>query len=479
MSGFAECEDFDAVGLAELVRKREVSARELLEAAIARVKALNPQLNAVPITMYDQAQAALDAGLPDGPLAGVPFLLKDLGAAYAGAPLTYGSRLFADFVPDQDAEIVLRYRRAGLVVFGRSNAPEMGLSYSTEPSLWGPTRNPWSLDHSPGGSSGGAAAAVAARIVPAAHATDGGGSIRAPASCCGVFGLKPTRGRTPAGPFAGEGWAGMSTFHVVTLSVRDSAALLDAAAGPDVGDPYWAPPPARPYAEEVGAAAGALRIAVSGEPVNDVAVAGDCIAAMERAAALCAELGHRVEQASPAYEREAVEPARTLVIAANVKAQIDQRAALRGRAVARDELEPTTWPLVEAGAKVAGSDYVAAVQTLHRVGRQVARFFLDYDVLLTPALAAPPVRIGVLDPRRYDIEAYYEAFGPFAAFLALSNVSGAPAMSVPLHWNDAGLPIGVQFVGRFGDEATLLRLAAQLEEAAPWAGRRPPLEPAG
>lgn len=474
MAAFADYELYDAVGLAELVRRRETSPEELLDAAIARAEAYNPAINAICLLMLDEARAAIAAGLPEGPFSGVPFLLKDLGAMYAGAPLTNGSALFADFVPEYDSELVARHRRAGLVVFGRTSTPELGLCYTTEPTLYGPTRNPWNLDRVAGGSSGGAAAAVAAGIVPAAHASDGGGSIRVPASCCGLFGLKPTRGRNPAGPDLGEGWGGMSTAHAITRSVRDSAALLDATAGPDVGDPYWAPPPARPFAEEVGADPGRLRIAVSAEAPNGAAVHPDCVAAMDDAARLCAELGHRVEPATPPYEPDAMGEATSAVIGANVMAAIARRAQALGRAPSADDVERMTWALAELGAGVDGPAYVAAIQTLHRIGRRVARWFLDHDVLLTPQLAKPPLAIGAIDTMTEDREAYRAEIASFVAFPVLSNVTGAPAMSVPLFWNGDGLPIGVQFVGRFGDEATLFRLAAQLEAARPWAERRPP-----
>jgi Asp-tRNA(Asn)/Glu-tRNA(Gln) amidotransferase A subunit family amidase len=467
MAGFMEYGEYDALGLAALVRKGEVSAAELLNEAVARVDALNPKINALTLRMVEDARAEIARGLPDGPLAGVPFLLKDLGAAIAGRPVTGGSRAYRDHVADHDAEIVLRYRRAGLAIFGRTNSPEMGLSYSTEPLLHGPTRNPWNTAHTPGGSSGGAAAAVAARMVPAAHASDGGGSIRVPASCCGLFGLKPTRGRTPAGPKSGEGWAGMSIHHAVTRSVRDSAALLDATSGADVGDPYWAPPPARPFLDEVGADPGRLRIAVSGRAPNGVPVHPDCLAAMERAARLCSGLGHEVEEAGPDYDNEVLDDARVTVIRAHLLAQIRELGA------AASELEPMTLALARMGDAVSGEDYVMAVQAIHLIGRQVARFFLDYDVMLTPTLAKPPLPLGVLDPASADAERYFEEIVAFAAFPPLSNATGAPAMSVPLHWNEAALPIGVQFIGRFGDEATLLRLAAQLEEAAPWKDRTP------
>ncbi len=473
MTGFVEYESYDALGLAALVRERAVNPGELLDAAIERTDAQNPALNAVVIRLYDHAKAAIAAGLPDGPLAGVPFLLKDLGASCAGTPCTRGSKLYEGHICDHDSTLVARYKRAGLVIFGRTNSPEFGVSYTTEPALYGPTRDPWRLDRTPGGSSGGAAAAVAARIVPAAHASDGGGSIRVPASCCGLFGLKPTRGRVPAGPDRGESWAGMSVTHALTRSVRDSAALLDAVAGPDVGDPYWAPLPVRPFRDEVSADPGRLRIAVSAAPPNGVPVHADCRAALDRAAKLCADLGHDIAEAEPAFDGTAMDEARLTVIRAHLTADLDERAREIGRSVLRDDVEAMTWAIAHRGEPVSGGEYVAAVQAMHRIGRQVARFFLDYEVLITPVLATTPLAIGALDPMGGDIDAYLDEMARFAAFPPLSNVTGAPAMSVPLDWNAEGLPIGVQFVGRFGDEATLFRLAAQLEDAAPWSGRRP------
>jgi Asp-tRNA(Asn)/Glu-tRNA(Gln) amidotransferase A subunit family amidase len=472
MTGFQQYDAYDALGLAALVRAGEVGANELLDEALARLDALNPQLNVVTVRFEDRARAAIEAGLPDGPFHGVPFLLKDLGAEMRDTPLTNGSRLYEDFICDFDSTLVARYKRAGLVIFGRTTSPELGLSYATEPLLHGPARNPWDLDHTPGGSSGGAAAAVAARILPIAQASDGGGSIRVPASCCGLFGLKPTRGRSPTGPRGGEGWAGMSVSHAVTLSVRDSAALLDAIIGEDVGDPYLAPPPARPFLEEAGADPGVLRIAVSGRPSNGVPVDPDCLAAMDHAAALCTDLGHHVEEAEPDYDRDEIDEQRIKIIACCLRAGIGARAAELG--VAPESLvEPMTWYIASLADQVSGADYAAAVGSLHRVGRQIGRFFTAYDLLLTPTLAKPPLPIGALDPATEDFEAYAAEIQGFAAFPALSNATGAPAMSVPLTWNAADLPIGAQFIAGFGDEATLFRLAAQLEAAQPWANRRP------
>ena len=472
MTGFPDYDSHDARGLAELVRRGEVSADELLDEAIARVAALNPRLNMVTVEFHHMARSAIAAGLPAGPLSGVPFPLKDLYAAMAGTRMTNGSRLYADFVCAADSTLVARYKAAGLVMFARTNSPELGLSYATEPTLHGPTRNPWSLCHIPGGSSGGAAAAVAAGIVPAAHASDGGGSIRVPASCCGLFGLKPTRGRTPSEPTESDGWAGMSISHAVSRSVRDSAALLDAVAGPEPGDPYAAPAQSRPFLDEVGADPGRVRIAYSGRPPSDLPVHADCVAAMEHGARLCADLGHHVEEAEPDYDRELIDPARADVITAYARAHIEERAAELG-VEAASLVEPMTWAFARTADQVSGAQVVAALKTIRRVSRQIGRFFLDYDVLITPQLAKPPLEIGVLDPASADFDAYFSEVVGFSAFPGLSNATGAPAMSVPLHWNGDGLPIGVQFIGRFGDEATLLRLAAQLEEAQPWADRRP------
>ena len=328
MTAISDYDSYDALGLAELVRNGEVSAGELLDEAISRVEATNPLINAFTVRFHDMARAAIAAGLPEGPLSGVPFPLKDLGAAMKGTPLTNGSKLFEHYVCDTTSTLVERFQAAGLVMFARTNSPEFGLSYATEPSLHGPTRNPWNLDHIPGGSSGGAAAAAAARVVPMAHASDGGGSIRVPASCCGLFGLKPARGRTPSGPTESDGWAGMTIGHAVTRSVRDSAALLDAISGPEPGDPYAAPAPARPFLQEVGADPGQLRIAFSGRPPSELTVHPDCIAAMEGAARLCADLGHHVEEAEPDYDRDLIDPARFDIIASYCRADTDEYAAL-------------------------------------------------------------------------------------------------------------------------------------------------------
>jgi len=465
----------DGLGLAELVRRREVSAAELLEAAMAAIEAFNHEINAVVCRLYDQARAAVAAGLPVGPFTGVPYLLKDLGAHYQGAVTSHGGALFKDFVADHDSEITIRLKRAGLVILGKTNTPELGLASSTEPRLFGPTRNPWHLGHSAGGSSGGSAAAVAAGMVPMAHATDGGGSIRIPASACGLFGLKPTRARNPLGPDQGEGWGGASVGHAVTRTVRDSAALLDATSGPDLGDPYWAPPPARPFLEEVGRDPGRLRIAIATTPWNGQAVDPECAEAARAAARLCERLGHHVAEASPVVDAAALGAATLVVIGANLRAALEARAAALGRALDPDDVERITWIRAMDGHTARAADYARAIGVMHRTGRVVAPFFERFDALLTPTMCRPPHPLGVIDMMTTDAVAYGQAVLGTIAFTSLWNACGNPAMSVPLGWSRAGLPLGVQFVARFGDEATLFRLGAQLEAAQPWAARRPPL----
>ncbi|MGH8758374.1 MAG: amidase [Burkholderiales bacterium] len=474
---FKEYDNYDAVGLAELVRRRQVSPEELLEEAIARVEQRDSALNSVVNKLYDHARAAIRAGLPNGPLHGVPFLLKDLHALCAGAVTTNGSRFFQDNRADHDSELVTRYKKAGLVIFGKTNTPEFGLTITTEPTLFGPTRNPWNAQHTAGGSSGGSAAAVAAGLVPAAHASDGGGSIRIPASCCGLFGVKPTRGRNPHGPDRGEGWAGMSTEHAITRSVRDSAVLLDSTCGPDVGAPYFAASPLQPYSSEVGATLEPLRIALATRTPAGEKIAPECEQAVMQTARLLEEMGHRIEPTDLDFVPEELGPGFRMVIAGNTRAAIDLHAAKTGNRPGPEKFEKVTWALFEAGARASAAEYARAVLAVHRTGRMVGRFFERHDVLLAPTLPRPPEKLGVFDMNSDDIESYRRAIALFTAFTAPFNASGNPAMSVPLHWTAEGLPVGVQFVARYGDEAVLFRLAAQLEQAKPWFHRRPRLMP--
>jgi amidase len=457
------------------VRTRAVTPKELLDAAVACIEARNLAVNAVVNRMYDRAEAAIAAGLPPGPFTGVPYVLKDLGVYYAGTVTSAGSAFFRDAVADHDSEIVARMKRAGLVILGKTNTSEFGLSPSAEPKLFGPTRNPWNPEFTAGGSSGGAAAAVASGMLPVAHGTDGGGSIRIPASCCGLFGLKPTRARTPMGPDLGENWSGSSVGHAVTRSVRDSAALLDATAGPDVGDPYWAPPPRGSYLAEVGADPGRLRIAVATRPWSGHPVDPECLEAVAKAAKLCEDLGHHLEEASPFIDEELHGQARRIIRAANTRASLEARGKALGREPRADDVETITWMTAEIARGLTAADYAWAIRAAHQIGRVVGRFFTRYDVLLTPTMCHPPPKLGLLSMSGQDPDVYWKAHPRAVAFTAVFNTAGNPAMSVPLHWSDDGLPIGVQFAAPFGEEATLFRLAAQLEAARPWAERRPPL----
>ena len=469
--------DCDAVGLAELVRAGEVRPAELVDAAITKIEGIGAELNAVVTPMFEIARERAKTVSSDGPFAGLPFLLKDIRSCYAGVPTSDGSNLLRDRVARFDSEIVRRHRRAGLVCLGKTNTPEFGLTATTEPHAFGATRNPWDPSRTPGGSSGGAAAAVAARIVPFAHASDGGGSIRIPASCCGLVGLKPTRGRNPLGPDAGDVMNGLVVEHALTLSVRDSAALLDATAGPDAGDPYWAPPVDRCFQSEVGVPPGPLRVAVSTKSPLGSHVAPDCVQAVESVAKLLESLGHRIEENAPAYDDPMFRRAFTAIWFANLAASLRQHEIDFGRQAVESACEPATLVFGERGAQVSGADYVGAVSTLQMIGRQVARFFKSYDVWLTPTLATPPPPLGFLHPgpSDSDVRPFARRVKEFTPFTQLANATGQPAISLPLHWNEEGLPIGVQFTARFGDEATLIRLAAQLEEARPWRQRRPPV----
>jgi amidase len=464
----------DATAQAELVRRREVTPSDLVDAAIRRIERINPKLNAIVTPLFDEARAAA-ADPPTGPFRGVPFLVKNLQTTCAGAHYTAGSRLFKGFVAPIDTELVTRFRAAGLVIVGTTNTPEFGILPTTEPELHGAARNPWDPTRSTGGSSGGSAAAVAAGLVPFAHANDGGGSIRIPASCCGLFGLKPTRGRNPMGPFVGDIMNGLVVEHAVTRSVRDSAALLDATAGADQGAPYWAPPAARPFREEVGIPPGRLRIAFTTTAPSGVPIHPDCAAAVRDAAALCADLGHHVDEAGPSIDGEMLTECFVSIWTTGVAWTVDTAAKLTGRPISAETVEPLTLALAEAGRQRSGADYLAAVHGLQMIARTIATFMTDWDVLLTPVVAEPPPPLGTFDAMPDNPFAGFIRAGEYVPFTPIANATGQPAMSVPLSWTATGLPVGAHFVGRFGDEATLFRLAAQLEGARPWAGRRPPI----
>lgn len=475
MAAFAEYADHDGLGLARLIARKEVTPEEVIEAAISRADAVNPRINAIVHRMDAEARGRVAADLPTGPFAGVPFLLKDLYMGYEGAPLGNGSRLWKDYVSPADFTYTRRCREAGLVVLGKTSTPELGIAWTTEPVAHGPTRNPWDLDRSPGGSSGGAAAAVAAGIVPLAHATDGGGSIRIPAANCGLFGLKPTRARNPAGPFVGEGWSGLSTGHVVSRSVRDSAAMLDATAGPAPGDPYAAPPPARPFLDEVGADPGRLRVALHTTGLDGRPLDPANVEAARDAASLLRDLGHEVEEAMPALDVAAIARAFRVIIAGNLWNAVSMRYAALGRRPDGEGLEKATWAWAREGEKYTAADYAAAVTAIHVAGRQLAAFFEGWDVMLSTTMREPPVSLGVLRQDEQDLEEYYRLLMEEMPVTPLFNATGCPAMSVPLHWTGSGLPVGIHVGAAFGREDLLIRLAAQLEQARPWFGRRPPL----
>jgi len=431
MSDFKEYADYDALGLGELIAKKQVSPQDVLEAAIARIEAINPKVNAVVQKMYDDGRAALKANLPAGPLAGVPYLMKDLYAWQKGARIGNGSRLYDGFVADHDFTLVERYKAAGLVIIGRTNTPEFGLNAATEPVVNGPTRNPWNTERSAGGSSGGAAAAVAAGMVPAAHGTDGGGSIRIPAANCGLFGLKPSRARNPAGPDVGEGWSGLACGHALTRSVRDSAALLDASSGPAPGDPYWAPPPVRPFLQEVGAKPGKLRIALQKRTITSTPIHPECIKGVEAAARLCEELGHRVEEAMPDFDAVGLRWSMGVIISANLRNGLDARLDALKRAQREDDVERITALWAEQGRRQTARDYARALVVVHGVGRRFGEFFRKYDVLLSPVVSEPPLPLGATDMMGNDLDAYNERLFRLIPFTPQFNVSGGPAASVP------------------------------------------------
>ncbi len=471
-SGLAQLlEEKDALGLAELVARREVSPAELLEAAIDQVETLNPHYNFLAREHYALGRQAIADGLPEGPFTGVPWLLKDLNTYIRGEVTGQGSRYYADNRASLTSELVLRHQKAGLVIFGKTTTPEFGLTATTESKATGDTRNPWNRDRIAGGSSGGSAAAVAAGVLPAAHATDGGGSIRIPASCCGLFGLKPSRGRTPSGPRRTEGWGGLSVHHAITRSVRDSAALLDATHGLEPGSRYGAPTPERPFLEEVQRNPGRLRIALD---LGTSPVDPDCAAAVRDAAQLCEALGHHVEEAAPALDHEAIGMGSLALIASSICADIEARQAATGIPPGPDVLETVTLAYYEIGQKTGGPDVVRGNDAFQKAAVRMARFMDEYDILLSPTLASPPVPLGVLDLSPDDVSTYFQNAGAFTPFARIFNVTGQPSMSVPLGMSRDGLPIGILFTARYGEEALLFRLAGQLEEAAPWGHRRPP-----
>jgi amidase len=493
MQPIVDYEQYDGLALSELVRQKKVTPLELVETAISVIEKHNPALNAVIYKMYDYARAAAQQPL-SGPFCGVPFLLKDLLGTVAGFPTASGNRLLKNRPAGQDSELVRRYKKAGLLILGKTNTPEFGLTPYTEPEAFGASRNPWDLSRTPGGSSGGSAAAVASGMVPLASGGDGGGSIRIPASCCGLFGLKPTRGRVPTGPENGELWRGFVVEHVITRSVRDSAAMLDAIAGPDPGTPYIIAPPQRPYMHELATDPGRLRIAFTDKPFFGSSVHPDCKKGLEKTVQLLSEAGHTLVEAAPDINGSECAVAFLTILAGEMRADIESTSRLFNRKPRMRDYEPSSFALGLIGKATSASTYARAARMLQKAGRVVGRFFEEYDLLLTPTLAAPPVAVGSLQPKPAE-RALMQVIGrlragwllnaldiikPIAAqtfefipYTPLFNITGQPAMSVPLQWNAEGLPIGMQFVAKWGDEATLFRLAAQLEKIQPWFQRRP------
>lgn len=485
--------EHDALALAERVRSRDVLPVELLELATRRAELLNPDINAVVRWMPEAAEAALRVDR-SAPFCGVPFLAKDLVSDYEGHPTSAGSRLLADFPVPHDSEVARRVRAAGLLVFGKTNVPEWGLAPYTEPVLWGPCRNPWDTTRTPGGSSGGSAAAVSAGVVPMAGGGDGGGSIRIPASCCGLFGLKPTRGRVPTGPDHGQLWRGAVVEHVLTRSVRDSAAMLDAIHGADPGAPYEITRPAVPYLGEVSRDPPRLRIAYTTRPLLGSSVHPDCVAAVEDAVELLEQLGHELREAAPGVDGPRFSRSFVQVIAAELAADLEEASEALRRRPHRRENEPGSWALALLGREITAREYASGLRLLERTGRDLGIFLEEHQLLLTPTVAAPPPPIGSMAPTPTEdrILRVLGAIGSgkvvraaglldrlaaevfdFIPWTPLFNIGGQPAMSVPLHWNADGLPVGVHLAARFGREDVLFRLAGQLERARPWFDRLP------
>jgi amidase len=466
----AEYLERDATGLAEMVAAGEVSAAELTECAVERIEALNPRLNAVVHTFYDRARAAAQQP-QSGPFAGVPFLLKDILGDLAGEPTRQGSRIMPPVPAAQNAELTNRFLAAGLNPLGKTNVPEFGLVGTTEPVLYGAAKNPWNEAHSTGGSSGGSACAVASGMVPIAHANDGGGSIRIPASACGLVGLKPTRARNPLGPQIGDVMGGLVQEHVVCRSVRDAARMLDCTHGPELGDPYAAPPAPDSFAAALAGKGKRLRIAFTRTKLNGQPLHPECVAAAEAAAKLCESLGHQVDEASPPVDQDALTMPFMALWTGGLAMQVDYICQLTGQVPSLDNLEGLTFGLYQAGKTVTGAQMLGSIAALHTVGRAVAAWHRDYDVWITPTLGLPPVANGTFDFTTTDPVQGFAPMIDYSPFTALQNGTGQPAISLPLHWSADGLPVGVQFVARVGEEATLIALAGEIEAAAPWEPR--------
>lgn len=469
--------DYDGLGLAELVKNKDVTPLELTECAIERIERHNPKLNAVIYKAYDQARAEAKAHVPDGPFCGVPFLLKDIQGDREGWPTTNGTRYLQGINAIQNSTLTTRYLKAGVVILGKTNVPEIGSMPVTESIAYGPCRNPWNTDHTPGGSSGGSASAVAAGIVPLAHANDGGGSIRIPAASCGLVGLKPTRGRNPSGPVIGDAMSGLAEEHVVSRTVRDSAAMLDCTAGHEPGDPYYAPPQPESYLAEIEKDPEQLRIGLfttnlrTGEKVHP-----ENAQATEETGRMLEALGHKVEEVNLGFvDYGMFSQAFTAIWAASATALLDTFNFMTGKELRQQDFEPMTWALYERGKQITGGQYQQSQMILQMVGRGFGQYFQNYDVLLTPTLGQPVAKVGQLHTNETNVEKAFEPLLDYLPFTPFFNGTGSPSINVPLHWSPSGLPIGMMFTADLGREDMLLRLAAQLERAHPWTDKRPPV----
>jgi amidase len=475
MISLSDYASHDGLGLAELVARKEVKPEELVAAALKAIEKVNPKLNAVLQTLPAQASAEIRGGLPQGPFTGVPFLIKEIMLHAKNVPCNMGSKLAQGFVSPVDTELMARFRRSGLVLVGTTQAPEFAYGPTTEPQLFGPAHNPWDLTRSTGGSSGGSCASVAAGIVPIAHANDGGGSIRLPASCNGLVGLKPSRDRIPTGPDSADPVCGLAVEFAVTRSVRDAAALLDAVAGADVGAPGYPVPPARPYREEVDTPPGRLRIAWTTTPASGEKIDPECEKAVHETVRLLEDLGHVLVEDRPRHDWEAYIQSLHVIWSSNTALAVDMVAAALGRKPGADNLEVGTLACYEDGKRFTAVDLLNAMAHGNLLSRQVSAFFENVEVLVTPTIPRIPAPLGELNQNRKGMTAmeWTRQVFAFVPFTPIFNTTGQPACSLPLHWSENGLPVGVQIAGRFGDEATLFRLASQLEQARPWAGKRP------
>ena len=490
-----EFSDYDGLGLAALVADGEMSPAELLEAAITRAEALNPKLNAINFPLYDYGRTLSAKPLPPGPFQGVPFLIKDLGSPFIGLPHSKGCHALKNHISDQHSEMAKRFLASGLVPFGKTNAPEFGLMGITEPKAFGPTRSPWDLNRTPGGSSGGSAAVVAAGIVPIASAGDGGGSIRIPASCCGLFGLKPSRGRNPLGP-SGESWQGAVVEHILSRSVRDSAAMLDATHGEDIHAPFVVKPPAESYLGLLNQDPAPLKIGFNVESPVGQTVSPECVQAVTEACELLTELGHEVEEVKRPYDGMALAKAYFVLYFGEVAADIDALEKTLGRRINKNDIETTTRTLGLLGHAFSAKEFSMARKYWHQLAIAMGNFHQDYDLYLTPTIAVLPPRIGDNEPSKAEamLMNVINACGAGRVLKALgivdklasesmakmpftqvANMTGQPAMSMPLHWSEDNLPVGVQFIAPNGREDRLFKLAAQLERARPWIDKKPPL----